>query len=336
MLPDNSRLALLSDLRAYAAFCVTLERRGLPADPELILSYMEALESAGRRLSTVRRHLASITWLHKAAGLPTPCNDAQVRERILALKGRIGGARVGASGLRYEEEEPQVPCVSLLLRACGEDVRGARDAALLTLAYEGGLRPSELVAVRVEHVEATGNGGLLHLPGRAGKGSRVPLSAAAVERVARWCEDSGLDSGPLFRRVMIDRRKARPERAARTIADLAPNAQVDATRMAARAAIPAGVCYRIGLRGLTVHGVTHIVRRLLRAAAGQGLIRLGDRRLEELAARLSARSLRMGMAHDMLAAGEEFGPVAQTLGWRSRRTVARYSRRGRITAGGAA
>lgn len=39
-----------------------------------------------------------------------------------------------------------------MLEACGDDLTGLRDRALLSTAYDTGLRASELVAVAVEHI----------------------------------------------------------------------------------------------------------------------------------------------------------------------------------------
>src|SRR3546814_2275643 len=55
--------------------------------------------------------------------------------------------------------------LSVLLEACGRDVAGLRDAAILSLGYDAGLRVSELVAVAVELMEAQEDGsGLLEVP----------------------------------------------------------------------------------------------------------------------------------------------------------------------------
>src|SRR3546814_13394489 len=52
--------------------------------------------------------------------------------------------------------------LSVLLEACGRDVAGLRDAAILSLGYDAGLHVSELVAVAVELMAAPEDGsGLL-------------------------------------------------------------------------------------------------------------------------------------------------------------------------------
>ena len=46
-----------------------------------------------------------------------------------------------------------------LLTACGEDLKGARDRAMLKVGYDTLCRRAELVALRVEDIEEDGNGG---------------------------------------------------------------------------------------------------------------------------------------------------------------------------------
>lgn len=49
-------------------------------------------------------------------------------------------------------DSPRRLDIRRLLEACGDDLTGLRDRALLSTAYDTGLRASELVAVCVEHI----------------------------------------------------------------------------------------------------------------------------------------------------------------------------------------
>lgn len=46
----------------------------------------------------------------------------------------------------------------MLLEACGGDLMGLRDAALLSLGYDAGLRVSELAAVTLDHIDPQEDG----------------------------------------------------------------------------------------------------------------------------------------------------------------------------------
>src|SRR3546814_1031141 len=107
--------------------------------------------------------------------------------------------------------------LSVLLEACGRDVAGLRDAAILSLGYDAGLRVSELVAVAVELMEAQEDGsGLLEVPhsktDQEGQGAWVWLSPDTMRRVALWREAASIRAGALFRRVAVIRTKPREAR----------------------------------------------------------------------------------------------------------------------------
>jgi integrase len=219
-----------------------------------------------------------------------------------------------------------------LLAACEGDPQGLRDASLLAVGYDAGLRVSELVAIAVDHVEPAADGsGLLFLPrsktDSTGEGAYAWLSPDSMRRVAAWLQASGIREGPLFRRVGVDRRGADPGRKARGIAELAYHARVDQDKMAARPPQPARVRYHIGQGVLTRQGVAAIVRRVARRAADLGLVELYGDELDAVVAGLSTHSLRVGLTQDLFAAGEDAGPVAQALRWRSTATALRYARK---------
>lgn len=90
--------------------------------------------------------------------------------------------------------------LSVLLEACGRDVVGLRDAALLSLGYDAGLRVSELAAVELNRIEPQEEGsGLLELTrsktDQEGKGAFVWLSPDTMRRVTLWREAASIRGG---------------------------------------------------------------------------------------------------------------------------------------------
>src|SRR3546814_1868125 len=81
-----------------------------------------------------------------------------VRDALRGLRRRAGVRQRQAGPLRLGEgigrEAVRGFTLSVLLEACGRDVAGLRDAAILSLGYDAGLRVSELVAVAGELMEA--------------------------------------------------------------------------------------------------------------------------------------------------------------------------------------
>ena len=127
-LAPNTVRALVSDTRIYLAWCQTHGHQPLPASPATVAVFVDAM-SIERKPYTVRRYVASISTLHRAASLLNPTGDLVVS---LALKtaGKAKGLRQKqAKGLTWERLEPAIA-------ALPDDLRGLRDAALLCTAYD--------------------------------------------------------------------------------------------------------------------------------------------------------------------------------------------------------
>ena len=79
-----------------------------------------------------------------------------------------------------------------LLESCGGDLPGLRDRALLSVAYDTGLRASELVAVEFSHIiEAIDPEARLLMIARSegdqeGEGATAYLSPRSVRAIAAW------------------------------------------------------------------------------------------------------------------------------------------------------
>ena len=93
----NTERARLSDSRIFAEWCQDERREMLPSRPETIAAFIDAMAET-RAPATVRRYVASISHLHRAAGLANPCNDELVRlalRRMHRAKGRRGNQKLG-------------------------------------------------------------------------------------------------------------------------------------------------------------------------------------------------------------------------------------------------
>jgi integrase len=94
-----------------------------------------------------------------------------------------------------------------LLATCTDGVRGARDRALLLLAWSGGgRRRSEVVGLQVGDVRKLDDDTWLYALGvtktdTGGVRREKPLRGPAAQALAAWLEVAPTDSGPLFRRL---------------------------------------------------------------------------------------------------------------------------------------
>lgn len=338
---DATKAAIAADLDCFVGWCAEERRAPFPADPENLVLYLRHLETQKKKPATLSRRMASIASAHRLVGLGTkeglPTDHPMVRNALRANRRRKGAVQRQAAPLRYggpldEQGEIKGFTITALLEACSGDAQGLRDAALLSLGYDAGLRVSELTAAAVEHLEPQADGsGLLAIPrsktDQEGQGSWAWLSPETMRRVLAWLVQSGIEDGPLFRRVGIDRRRARPAVPPQPYHSIPGNTRHWQERLRGKPAVQAMVTYTIGETPLTRQGVCGIYRRIALAAADAGLVEISGAKLYDAIAALSTHSLRVGLTQDLFAAGEDGAGIALTLRWSSPATALRYGRR---------
>ena len=315
---DASKAAIASDLDCWCDWCGEEGRTPLPADPEDMVRYVNALDIRGKKPATLARRIASLGSVHRLMGLASPAapTDApMVRDALKAVRRRRGALQRQATPLRLGKAlDPHAAkgfTLTAMLDACGGDLQGLRDAALLSLGYDAGLRVSELTVVEGLHIDPQEDGSAtLFIPfsktDQEQEGAWAWLSAETMRRVGAWLEASGIKEGPLFRRVGVDRRRAR---------EAEPETALARTT------------YSIGTAPLTRQGVNGIYRRVAYAAYEQGLVTLPAGKLTDAVKALSTHSLRVGLTQDLFAAGEDGAGIAQALRWSSPTTALRYGRK---------
>jgi integrase len=283
-----------------------------------MVRYVNALDARGKKPATLARRIASLGSVPRMMGLTgdaSPTDAPMVRAALKAVRRRRGALQRQAAPLRLgtalDAHATKGFTLAALLDACGGDLQGLRDAALLSLGYDAGLRVSELTVVEGLHIDLQEDGSAtLFIPfsktDQDGEGAWAWLSAETMRRVHTWQEASGIKEGPLFRRVGVDRRRAR---------------QAEPETALAR------TTYSVGTAPLTRQGVNGIYRRMALAAYDKGLVTLPTGKLQDAIQALSTHSLRVGLTQDLFAAGEDGAGIAQALRWSSPATALRYGRK---------
>jgi integrase len=139
--------AYAADLAHYNAWC---DRHGfvaMPAMPEVVGAYLAAA-GEGYAMPTLRRRVAAIARACGAAGRSLDSEHPAIRETLRGIGRKHGSPPRRAAVLTTAE-------VQKLAEACGDDLAGRRDRALLLMGFAGALRRSELVALDVEHITWT-------------------------------------------------------------------------------------------------------------------------------------------------------------------------------------
>lgn len=328
-----TKAAIVADLKCYLRWCL-LQRpiaTAVPASPETLVLYLRWLARstetrAAAKPATLARRLASIARVHRILGFgdseALPTQAGMVRDTLKGIRRKAGVRQRQAAPLRLGrampepgapssaepepdgEGEPGGLTIESLLAACSTDLVGLRDAALCSMAYDGGLRVSELVAATVADLRLMTDGsGRLTIPrsktDQEGAGAIVWLSAETMDRLSAWLTASGIADGPVFRRINILTHKGADE--GETV-----------------------LSHHIGGHALTRQGVVSILRRRAAAAIEEGhaVVEPG----QDAVAALSAHSFRVGLTQDLFAAGEDGAGIALALRWSSPTTALGYAR----------
>lgn len=208
---ENTRKSYASALRHFEE-----EWKGfLPATPDAVARYL-ADYAPTLTINTLRHRLAALARWHVDQGFPDPTRTVVVRQVLKGIRTLHTAPEKRARPLQLDA----IQSVSDWLdRAEGEalhqadhprQLRLTRDRALLLLGFWRGFRADELVNLRIEHIEITPGQGLTCYLARS-KGDRAmdgrSFQCPALSRlcpvaaVENWLAVSGLQEGPLFRKV---------------------------------------------------------------------------------------------------------------------------------------
>ncbi len=196
-LSDNTRRAYASDLRRFEVW-----GGALPASSEAIAAYV-SVHAQSHSCATILRWLASLSKAHRAVQQHDPTKTELVKSVLKGIRRRHGTPPKQALPLTRD-------LLFDVLEAIPEDLRGARDKALLLVGFAGGFRRSELVGLcvsdcayqekgllltlRRSKTDQTGRGRVIGVP--FGRGRFCPVKA-----LRNWLEAANVDDGPVFRSV---------------------------------------------------------------------------------------------------------------------------------------
>ena len=310
----NTLRAFLSDIRLWDAWCRRSRVAVGSAAADTVAAYVRALSgqedseaaraTPPRAAATIARYLVHIGWAYRMAGRDDPTKAPLVRLEHKAARKVVGVKQRQARGLRFKGDVVDLDgpasgiCLATLLKAVRRDMLGARDAALLRVAYDTGCRRSELVAITVDDVDgpdADGAGTLMigsSKTDRERAGALAYLSPVTMRAIARWRELGHIDRGALFRRV---------------------ETHFD------------GSVRTVGQGALHPNTIALIYKRLIRRAFDKRLLgAMSEAEVERWIAAVSSHSIRVGVAQDNFAAGEGLPAIMQAYRWRDSKTVMRY------------
>jgi integrase len=207
----SCRCAYASDWRHFAAWCDERGLAALPATPDTVTLYIAAMADppvGGKafKASTISRRLSSINTAHKAAGFDSPAR----MDKVLVAETLHGIRRIHGTAPSMKKPLTLDRIVKILGTLEGP-IAAARDKALLLLGFVGGLRRSEMAALRVEHLTKHRTGYTIRIPrsktDQEGKGREIEIVVGTNEltcpvlALENWMAMAPVKDGYLLRSV---------------------------------------------------------------------------------------------------------------------------------------
>lgn len=209
-LKNDPRLKSNHTRRGYLADLLDFEkwRGNRLATKTLVETYAAELQASGQAPATINRKLAAVRWwarrladLVQDGVMPTTQEEKERRVLIIAQAERIAG--VGdVKGTRPQKGRHIASGeLSALMAACENDSTpaGARDAALIALAWSTGLRRDELAQTDLEDLATKTDSAELTI--RRGKGDKARIAYVyngALSALSDWLLIRGNLPGPIF------------------------------------------------------------------------------------------------------------------------------------------
>ncbi len=196
----NTRKAYRSDIAHYETW-----GGKLPATPEYLLAYLHAFAPTLNSRTLNRRLIALKQW-HVYQQFPDPTEHPSVKKTMVGILRLHGKPKAKARPITPDE-------LILIAQTLSQQatLAAARDNALLQIGFLGGLRRSELIAIRHEHLRFEPAGLEILLPTsktdqlNAGQYCAIPhgnSKLCAITALKYWLQVSQITMGPLFRRIV--------------------------------------------------------------------------------------------------------------------------------------
>ncbi len=204
---DATKRAYRSDWIHFSTWCESRGFDSLPATAESILLYLSKF-SESLKISSLSRHLVSISQAHKLAGYPSPTKDVRVREMLTGMKRTLMQSPNKKKALRSEH-------IRKIMSECVPDSTiGKRDRALLLVGFTAALRRSEIEELNINDIEFVPDGAIVHIKhsktDKLASGARIGISFASrieccpIRSLRDWIDELAsqkITEGRLFRRV---------------------------------------------------------------------------------------------------------------------------------------
>ena len=203
---NNTLRAYKSDFKDFGGFCAKHGFDSLPTEPKIVSLYLTHL-SKNSKISTLRRRLVSIGMVHKLKGHYLDTKHPIIIENLLGIKRVKGSYQKGKKPILINHLKS---IINVIDEQKIDEIKKARDKALLLVGFAGGFRRTELISIDHEDLEFVTEGVKIIIKrsktDQFGEGMTkgIPYFSnpkyCPVNNLKKWLELSNIKSGPIFRR----------------------------------------------------------------------------------------------------------------------------------------
>jgi site-specific recombinase XerD len=199
---DATRRAYRADLSRFCAWCESVGAATLPAEASTVAAYLAHCADSALSVSTIQRRAAAIGYAHKLAGHASPSAAETVKAVLRGIRRKVGAAT-------KPKAPATAPIVAAMTKRTPATLAGKRDRAMILLGFAAALRRSELIDLKVNAIERTAEGLIVHIgkskTDQEGLGESIAVPRGkklrVVEALDDWLAASAIVDGPLFRRI---------------------------------------------------------------------------------------------------------------------------------------
>ena len=194
---ENTLRAYRADFRHYQTWCEKNAISSLPAQAEILATYVDEL-SLSHKSATIRRRINSLGTVFKLSKNADPSKAPEVVLALKRMHRRIGRQQAQATPLTRD-------VLDQLLAQCDDDFRGLRNRVLLQLGYETMRRRSELCNFRFEDlIESPKRGTAIRLvrskTDQEGASRLIPITGGTFSAIKAWQRGADI-SGTILRSI---------------------------------------------------------------------------------------------------------------------------------------
>ena len=151
---NNTIRAYKSDFKDFSMFCAKNGFSSLPTEPKIISLYITYL-SSGRKISTLKRRIASISVVHRLKGHYIDTKHPIIIENLMGIRRKTGSFQKSKKPILINELKQIIKAIDTTNK---NKVRVLRDKAIILTGFSGGFRRSELVSIDYNDLEFVSEG----------------------------------------------------------------------------------------------------------------------------------------------------------------------------------